>query len=94
MVYSQAQEMLDELSDRMLALLKANPEWQDQAEQIAGMLEANNPDLSSPEKFVRSVLHELRPLADRARKLKFDPAKVDSPADLVNNLLPSDHHLD
>lgn len=89
------QAMLDRVSLRLLQLLKPDPDWKVAADEIARMLEANNPDLSSPVAFVQSVEPQMmRTLVPQAIKNGFLPMQVTDPLDLVNNLLPSDHHAD
>ena len=65
------------------------------ADEIARMLEANEAEMSSPAAFVQSVEPQLmRMLVPQAIKNGFLPMQVTDPLDLVNNLLPSDHHAD
>ena len=93
--------MLQRLSDRMRVLLLSDPDWAETASGIEEMLESANldvdPDKSSPAAFARSLFLDspkLAVLAERAIKNRVDLHAVDQPFDLVNNLLPSDHHLD
>ena len=88
------QAMLGQMSARLTSLLAADPDWKATAEELASMLENNDPDWTSPAAFVASLRPQLLKLAPQAIKTQFDPASVDSPIDLVNNLLPSDHHAD
>lgn len=97
----QVEKMLARLSDRLAALLKNDPDWKDQAEEIEAALDRADlqvdPDKTSPQAFARSLFlasPRLAVLAERALKNKVDLYAVDDPFELVNNLLPSDHHLD
>ena len=89
MVYdSKKQAMWDRLSDRLVILLQqAQEDWKVAAEEIAGLLDQNDPDLSSPQAFVDSLNVPLGHLADTAIKRGFNPRSVTDPLDLVNNLL-------
>ena len=84
------QAMCDRLESRLVSLLKAAPDWQDAAEEIAAGLELSNPDLSDPQSFVDSVAPKLPTLARQAVQNRMSPAdldKISNPRDLVNNLL-------
>lgn len=86
--------MRERLSDRLMLLLKQDEDWKIAADEIASMLDVTNADLSSPQEFVNSLSLPLGRLADEAIRREFNPRSVSDPLDLVNNLLPSDHHLD
>lgn len=97
----KTRKMLDRLSDRMRVLLLSDPDWKTTASQIEDSLESANLDVetdqSSPAAFARSLFLDspkLSRLAETALKNRVDLYQIDSPFDLVNNLLPSDHHLD
>ena len=90
----KVQAMLDRLSARLVALLRQEPDWKAAANEVADALDATNLDWGNPERMVVSLEPKLRPLARMALERMVNPANVDSPLDLVNNLLPSDHHLD
>lgn len=93
--------MLQRMSDRMVALLKNDPDWLETANQIEQSLDDAglqvDPEKDSPKAFARSLFLDspkLAPLAEAAIRNKVDVYQIDQPLDLVNNLLPSDHHLD
>lgn len=95
------EKMLERLSDRMAALLKNDPDWLDVANQIEQSLDEAGleveTDKASPARFAQSLFGDnpkLAALAETALKNRVDIYAVDQPFDLVNNLLPSDHHLD
>jgi len=95
------ERMLERLSDRMAALLKQVHDWKGSASTIEAVLDESglqvDADKSSPAAFARSLFLDnpsMAVLAERAIKNKVDLYAVDDPLDLVNNLLPSDHHLD
>lgn len=90
----KVQAMLDRLVARLVSLLKQEKDWQSAVDEIAGYLDATNLDWESPEAAVASLEPQMWALAQAALDRKFNPANVDSPLDLVMNLLPSDHHLD
>lgn len=89
------QAMLDRIKVRLTNLLTPDPDWKVAADEIARMLEANEAEMNSPAAFVQSVEPQLmRMLVPQAIKNGFLPMQVTDPLDLVNNLLPSDHHAD
>src|SRR5579859_2045366 len=97
----KVEKMLERLADRLGALLKKHPDWQETADQLEASLESADleveTDKSSPKAFATSLFEnnpKLSRLAETALKNRVDLYQIDSPFDLVNNLLPSDHHLD
>jgi len=92
--HEERQAMLARLSDRLAALLKAEPDWKATADEIVDLVEVPEPDWSSPQAFVASAQGALMTLVPQALKWKVRPEQAESPLDLVQNLLPSDHHLD
>lgn len=93
MTYSQVQEMLDRMQERMSALLVSDPSWEDQASAVAEALsEAGIPvdaTYSSPQAFCRELFREndLSQLAKAAISLKLNPEEMTSPIDLIQNVL-------
>lgn len=83
--------MCGRLENRLVMLLTQDKSWQDSAEEIAAGLELDNPDLSSPAKFVASAAPRLPALAREAVSRRMNPDdlnKSSSATELVNNLLP------
>lgn len=85
---SRQQAIFNRLSQ---ILARSRSDWKDQAEQIAELLELNNPDLSSPRAFVNSLESRLTPLAREAVRRGMSPKDFEETADpvsMVENLLP------
>lgn len=95
------EKMLQRLSDRLAALLKSDPDWKETAELIEESLDNAGLQVEaakdSPQAFARNLFQDnpkLSVLAETALRNKMDVYQIDQPLDLVNYLLPSDHHLD
>ncbi len=93
------ERMLDRLCDRLAGLLANDPDWQETASQIEGLLDSVDLQVSvlktSPREFARSLLEanpRMTVLAERAIKFKADPDQFSDPMTLIENLTPSNQH--
>jgi hypothetical protein len=97
----QVEKTLERMSDRMAALLQNDSDWKESAEQIEDALERSNliveTERNSPRDFARSLFLNnvnMSLLAETALRNRVDIFGQDDPFEMVNNLLPSDRHLD
>ena len=97
----KVEKMMNRLSERLAILLVKDPDWSETADQIEQLLDDAGLQVevqkSGPMAFATSLFLDnpkLSRLAETALKNRVDLYQIDSPFDLVNNLLPSDHHLD
>jgi hypothetical protein len=97
---SRAEAMLERLADCMAVLMQSNPDWRDQASQVTEMLDRSGievqPEGTTPRAWCNSLFQEPRmaALAEAAIEMELEPEEVRRPIDLIELLLPSDHHLD
>jgi hypothetical protein len=98
---TELSEMRERLADRLAALLREDPEWKARADEIERMLDRSEWGVptqprDNPAEYARHLILTnpagLR-LAAQAAKNKANLYGQDDPVELVNQLLPSDHHL-
>jgi len=96
----RTEAMLERLADCMAVLMSGNPDWRDQASQVVAMLDMAEievqPEGDNPRAWCSSLFRESRmpALAEAAIEMGLEPEEVSRPIDLIELLLPSDHHLD
>jgi hypothetical protein len=95
MVSKEVQEMLDRMSDRMVELMSADPDWREEASQIEDMLDSSDifvlPEGTTPRAWCESLFQTPR-LSDLARRMiafGMKPEDFDRPLDVIVNVLPS-----
>jgi hypothetical protein len=88
------------MSHRMAKLMSRDPDWREEASQIAEMLDRSDifvlPEGSTPRAWCRS-LFETPALSGLARTMidyGMEPERFDRPLNVILNVQPSDHHLD
>jgi hypothetical protein len=96
----RTEAMLERLADCLAVMMQSNPDWRDQAWSIVEtMYRAGievQPEGDNPRAWCNSLFQEPRmpSLAEAAIAMDLEPEEVRRPIDLIELLLPSDHHLD
>jgi hypothetical protein len=97
---NQTEAMLERLADCMTILMQSSPDWRDQASSIVEtMYQAGmevQPEGDTPRAWCNSLFQEpgMSGLAETAIEMHMKPEEERRPIDLIEPLLPSDHHLD